>query len=132
MTERSKPRYIVIGQPVDDEKAQLSRSMRRHMTPSEAILWRHLRSNRLGGLHFRRQQIVEGFIADFYCHRAALAIEADGPVHDVEHDENRDEVFAARGIAVLRFTNDQIKDDLDSVLTHILHIAQSRIRDLES
>jgi very-short-patch-repair endonuclease len=47
------------------------------MTPEEKILWQHLRANRLQGYHFRRQQIIDGFIADFYYHATALVVEID-------------------------------------------------------
>lgn len=47
------------------------------MTPAEKALWEELRANKLG-VHFRRQQVVQGFIVDFYCHQAALVIEVDG------------------------------------------------------
>nr|WP_225894176.1 DUF559 domain-containing protein [Atlanticothrix silvestris] len=59
---------IVIGQAINPDKMQLAREFRRQMTPAEKILWQHLRGNRLNGLHFRRQQIIDGFIVDFYCH----------------------------------------------------------------
>ncbi len=77
------PQNIVIGQQVQETKAVLSRQMRREMTRAEAMLWMRLRRNGLG-VDFRRQQIIDGFIADFYCHLAALVIEADGPIHDLE------------------------------------------------
>ena len=47
------------------------------MTPAEKILWNELRANKLG-VHFRRQQVIAGFIVDFYCHKSALVIEVDG------------------------------------------------------
>jgi len=58
---------IIFGQRVSDEKLQLARELRRTMTPEERILWKHLRSHRLHGLHFRRQQVVDGFVVDFFC-----------------------------------------------------------------
>jgi len=66
------------------------------MTPAEKILWKELRTNRLG-VHFRRQQIIQGFIVDFYCHRAGLVVEVDGDVHDLqtEEDERREKVLSA-------------------------------------
>lgn len=64
------------------EKQMLARRMRREMTPGEWCLWQRLRANRFCGLHFRRQQVIDGFIADFYCHAARLVVEADGDVHD--------------------------------------------------
>ena len=74
-------RNVVIGQKVDKEKIQRAKEFRRRMTAEEKILWRHLRTNRLQGLHFRRQQVFDGFIVDFYCHQSGLVVEVDGAVH---------------------------------------------------
>lgn len=58
-------RNVVIGQKITARKKQRARELRRNMTPDERMLWEHLRANRLNGLHFRRQQIIAGFIVDF-------------------------------------------------------------------
>ncbi len=86
------------------------------------MLWQRLRENRLGGLHFRRQQVIDGFIVDFYCHAAGLVIEVDGPVHRLQHQsgEERDRVLGGRGLTVLRVTNDQVRHDIDAVAQGIL------------
>jgi very-short-patch-repair endonuclease len=55
------------------------------MTEAENILWQSLRGSRLAGLKFRRQQVIEGFIADFFCHGAKLVVEIDGPVSAPEN-----------------------------------------------
>ena len=91
------------------------------MTGAEELLWHALRNNRLYGLHFRRQQIIDGFIIDFYCHKAALAIEVDGPIHvkQKDYDRDRDQVLNCRGIQVLRFDNDEVERNLESVLATI-------------
>jgi very-short-patch-repair endonuclease len=52
------------------------------MTPTEKILWQELRANKLC-VHFRWQQVVAGFIVDFYCHKADLVVEVDGDIHDL-------------------------------------------------
>ena len=70
-------KYIIPGQKVTKEKLQRAKELRRDMTPAEKLLWQELRANKLG-VHFRRQQIIVGFIVDFYCHKAALVIEVDG------------------------------------------------------
>ena len=108
-------------------KQHLAREMRRDMTPSEKVLWQQLKGNNIGGLHFRRQQTIDGFIADFYCHAAGLVVEADGAVHELQadYDQQRDEVIARRGLKILRFSNDRILTDLQNVLTEILIAAQS-------
>jgi len=83
---------IVIGQSVSSEMYARSKELRREMTPAEKILWKELRTNKLGGLHFRRQQIVDRFIVDFYCHQYELVVEVDGGVHDMqkEYDTERE------------------------------------------
>ena len=80
------------------------------MTPAETILWRMIRANAIDGFHFRRQQIAYGYILDFYCARAGLAIELDGVGHldQVDADRRRDAVLRGRGIRVLRLTNDEV------------------------
>jgi very-short-patch-repair endonuclease len=104
------PRRIVQGQPVTEEKAQRARGLRREMTEAERALWQALRGNRLAGLHFRRQQVIDGFIVDFYCHAAGLIIEVDGGIHEQqpEYDCERERIVAARGLAVLRVRNDAV------------------------
>ncbi len=72
---------IVTGQIVSPEKLKRAKELRRNMTPAERRIWKHLRANQLDGWHFRRQQIIDGFIVDFYCHKAKLVIEIDGPIH---------------------------------------------------
>ena len=112
---------IVIGQKVTRIKIQRAKELRREMTQEEKILWQHLRANRLNGLHFRRQQIIDGFIADFYCHAARLVIEVDGEIHQqqAEYDAERDRVLSARGLRLLRIKNEQVRQNLDSVLARI-------------
>jgi very-short-patch-repair endonuclease len=73
---------IVHGQRVTKEKLQRAKELRREMTPAEKILWQELRANKVG-VHFRRQQVIAGFIVDFYCHKASLVIEVDRDIHDL-------------------------------------------------
>lgn len=102
-------------------RVKVARRMRREMTPAETALWHEVRGNKLDGLHFRRQQVIDGFVADFYCHAAALIIEVDGEVHytQVEEDRHREHAFAFRGLRVLRFTNDRILNDLPTCFSEI-------------
>jgi very-short-patch-repair endonuclease len=72
-------------------------------------VWEELRANKLG-VHFRRQQVIQGFIVDFHCHRVELVIEVDGDVHDLqkEEDERRERVLSEMGLRVVRFGNDEV------------------------
>ncbi len=87
---------IIPGQRVVKEKLQRARELRRDMTSAEKVLWNELRGNKLG-VHFRRQQIIAGFIVDFYCHRAGLVIELDGDIHNLPLRPAREERQAFGG-----------------------------------
>jgi len=91
------------------------------MTAEEGIMWKCLRANRLHGFQFRRQQVIDGFIVDFYCHAAGLVVEVDGEVHQgqAEYDGERDRVLAARGLNILRIRNEDVKRNLVDVLDRI-------------
>ena len=73
------------------------------------------------GFHFRRQQPVGNFIADFYCHRAALVVEIDGPVHDRQqgYGRFRDRIMEERGLRVLRIKDEDVHADIEEVLRRI-------------
>lgn len=79
------------------------------MTPAEKLLWQEVRAKKLG-VRFRRQQVIAGFIVDFYCHKAALVVEVDGDVHDLqqEEDERREKVLTEMGLRIVRFGNDEV------------------------
>jgi very-short-patch-repair endonuclease len=121
-------RHIVVKQRVTEAKVHGARHMRRDMTPEEQLLWEALRTNRLDGLHFRRQQIIDGFIVDFYCHAAGLVVEVDGAAHhtQAEYDAARDRVLSARNLFVLRVTNEEVSRSLPRVLSHISAVAHDR------
>jgi very-short-patch-repair endonuclease len=99
----------------------LSRGMRRECTPAEASLWQRLRHDRLG-VRFRRQFVIGQFIADFYCPQRRLVIEVDGGVHAdrLDIDRERDRVLQSLGLRVLRFHNDEILQDVETVVARIL------------
>ena len=109
---------------------ELCRELRQQETPAEKILWKHLRNRSLFNKKFLRQcpisvqSTVKGniyYIPDFYCHEAKLVIEADGSIHNLkkDYDKNRDEVLSELGLTILRFENDEILNDIKSVLTKI-------------
>jgi very-short-patch-repair endonuclease len=87
------------------------------MTPAEKILWQELRGNKLG-IHFRRQQVIAGFIVDFYCHKAGLVIEVDGDIHDLQQEEDarRERVLSEMGLRVVRFGNEEVMKNLSAVV----------------
>ena len=104
-----------------------ARELRREQTPMELRLWEKLRHRQLGGLRFRRQHPIGRFIVDFYCPAHRLVIEIDGAVHgeQVERDQSRTAWLEEHGCKVLRFPNDDVRDELDRVLDSILRAASS-------
>jgi len=86
-------------------------------------VWGELRANKLG-VHFRRQQVIQGFIVDFYCHRVGLVIEVDGDIHDLqkEEDERREKVLSEMGLRIVRFGNDEVVRDMSAVVGRIKKI----------
>jgi very-short-patch-repair endonuclease len=100
--------------------------LRRNMTLAEIILWEKLKDKKEFNIKFRRQHPVYVFIVDFYCHKYKLAIEIDGEIHNdketIEYDKRRTAELNKFGIRVIRFPNDQVICNIDSVLIQIHQI----------
>ena len=108
-----------------------ARVQRRAMTPPEARLWVRLRNRALDGLKFRRQHPIGPYVLDFYCAEAKLAVEVDGAGHShpdrIEHDRRRTAWLERRGLAVFRIAAEEVRINLDGVLTSIRAVAASRL-----
>jgi very-short-patch-repair endonuclease len=117
--------HLNAGQKVFNK----AHDLRHPMTEAEIFLWDKIRNRKLEGLKFRRQHPIHYYIADFYCHEKRLIIEVDGGIHLVdrvrEHDEKRTAELDRLGITVIRFTNEQIIDQIDQVLKEIVSFTQS-------
>ncbi len=113
---------IIRGQSISKEKFALAKEFRRNMTEAEKTLWQSVRANKLGGWHFRRQQILFGYIVDFYCHAASLVIEVDGEIHESQRaaDQEREAILKEKGFQILRFRNLEINNNLNAVLFKVL------------
>lgn len=100
-----------------------ARELRNSLTTAEKYLWSKIQKRQLKGFRFRRQHPISLYIADFYCHEAKLVIELDGEYHNTsdmqELDAYRTEVIKNFGIHVLRFTNDDVLNDIETVLNKI-------------
>ena len=118
------------GESAGTPTIAMARAMRRQMSRQGRILWQALRRNALDGLHFRRQHIVCGCIVDFYCHRARLAIEVEGPAQErrPDDDEFRDRLLSQEGISVLRIPAKAIDLGRDSVLWLIRQHVQKGVK----
>ena len=113
---------VIKLQRINIGKLRCARELRREMTEAEAILWKRLRGNQLG-IKFRRQQLIAGFVADFFGEQAGLVIEVDGGIHTTKEQATKDalrrKVFEARGLTEIRFTNEQLFDNTDTVIEEI-------------
>ena len=103
------------------ERVDFARSLRKHPTRAEDLLWRQLRGSRFHGAKFRRQAPFDRYVVDFYCHAAKLVVEIDGKQHEwfAGYDEGRTEVLERMGVRVVRLANDEVCGDMDAALKRI-------------
>ncbi|MCL6683362.1 endonuclease domain-containing protein [Sphingomonas sp. SE158] len=94
------------------------------MSPPEIILWQRLRQ-RPGGFKFRRQHPAGGYVLDFFCSEARLAIEVDGMAHDMGNapraDEMRDSWLRMRNVQTLRIPASDVSRSPDQVIEWIVN-----------
>ncbi len=98
----------------------LAQNLRRNMTREEKHLWYDFLKSHPE--NFRRQKVKGDYILDFYSHQVKLAVELDGEQHydDLrEKDEKRTAYLNSLGISVLRFSNDEIRNDFDATCEQI-------------
>jgi len=101
----------------------LARNNRKNMTIAERKLWARIRKKQLNGHKFLRQRPIGNYIVDFYCPKAKIVIELDGEQHYSEkgliRDKERDAYLNSLGLNVLRFSNNDIKNNIDIVLDNM-------------
>jgi very-short-patch-repair endonuclease len=95
-----------------------ARELRKEETPAEKILWECLRNRRFLNTKFRRQHHIDRYIVDFYCHEKLLVIELDGSIHTNQEAEDyiRENWLQSNHFTVIRFSNEQIFNDVELVL----------------
>jgi very-short-patch-repair endonuclease len=98
-----------------------AKAFRRTPTIAEQKLWDAIRNRKVGGARFRRQHANDRYLVDFYCAASQLVVEVDGPVHDsqTEQDALRQDRLERLGLKILRFTNEDVVNDLDVVIARI-------------
>ena len=101
-----------------------AKELRQNLTPAEAILWTYLKNKKIG-YKFRRQYVIQNYILDFYCIDLKLGIEVDGGVHldiiNQINDEFRENKLTKLGVKIIRFSNNEVYEDIDLVLQNINH-----------
>jgi very-short-patch-repair endonuclease len=99
-----------------------AKELRVRETEAELILWSKLCKKQLG-VKFRRQHPIDEYIVDFYCHAHRLVVEVDGEIHNSKENQEYDKLRTERlnefKVEVIRFTNYEVMNNLDSVLEKI-------------
>ncbi len=100
-----------------------ARQMRKAPTAAERVLWEAFRRKGVAGMRFRRQRVIGPYIVDFCCLEHRVVVEVDGAHHldseVVSYDGVRTEYLEAMGYRVLRFSNEQVMSDLESIVREI-------------
>ena len=108
-----------------------ARGLRREQTEAEKRLWGCLRSRRLNGHKFVRQEPIGPFIADFLCRERKLIVEVDGATHsepdEIAYDERRSRYLRALGYKILRVQNADVFTICDDVLDMILMAPEGKL-----
>jgi len=115
------------------KNTQRARALRKNQTAAESLLWRHIRNRQFHGYKFRRQFPIGNYIVDFTCVLLKLIIELDGSQHmnDIEYDNSRTKILQSHGFLVIRFWNNDVLTETDSVLEALTLTLSQRERELK-
>jgi very-short-patch-repair endonuclease len=112
------------------EQRLFARKLRSQLTDCERLLWSRLRNRGLAGLKFRRQHPCPPYVLDFYCAELRLVVELDGGQHydeaGLQRDRSRTAYLQRQRLEVLRFSNLDVLQNLEGVLTELLHWIEAR------
>lgn len=108
----------------DKSDLGVRRKLRKNMPAPEIILWQKIRAGQISGIKFRRQYSIQKYVVDFYCPSRRLAVEIDGESHytgeAIKYDEARQRTIEANNIKILRFTNKEVMDNIEGVISKII------------
>ena len=112
-----------MGHYGNKELVKRARELRSNMTKAEIILWSRIRSKKINGYKFRRQQPLLDYIVDFYCDELNLIIEVDGEIHYFSerksYDLKRDNLLKINGYHIIRLSNLEVETELNSTIAKI-------------
>jgi isoleucyl-tRNA synthetase len=118
------PRWQTAKPEIYETLKKRAKELRENETEAEKLLWNMLQNKKVGGYKFRRQHIIDQYIVDFACLSRQLVIEVDGGYHIPKDqrgaDQKRMDRLAQLGFKVLRFTNNEVKENLDAVTNQII------------
>ncbi|MEB3040390.1 endonuclease domain-containing protein [Capnocytophaga gingivalis] len=115
--------------PYNPKLREFARQLRNNSTLSEVLLWKQIKGKALG-VEFKRQVPMLEYIVDFYCQEIGLAIEVDGNIHDFRYleDTQRQQEIEKYGVIFIRFSNEEIKNNMFSVILSL----ESKIEELKA
>jgi very-short-patch-repair endonuclease len=109
--------------PYNPKLKELARQLRNDSTKTEIFLWLKLKEKQMYGYDFHRQKPIDTYILDFFCYELMLGIEVDGYSHQFLEVYNKDRIKEKRmndfGITVLRFSDDEVLNEMENVLRAI-------------
>jgi very-short-patch-repair endonuclease len=112
-----------MGYYGNKELVERARELRKNMTKAEIILWSRIRSRKINGHKFRRQQPLLDYIVDFYCDELRLIIEVDGEIHSfserISYDIKRDNILKINGYHIIRLSNLEVETELNTTINKI-------------
>lgn len=116
----------------DPKLKQCSRDLRNNSTLSEVLLWNQIKGRKIKGYQFMRQKPMINYIVDFYCSKLKLVIEIDGDSHigKEDKDQYRQEKIEALGIQFLRFSDLDVKKNMNGVLLELLTMIEELEKNL--
>ncbi|AHW59627.1 histidinol dehydrogenase/leucyl-tRNA synthetase/ATP-dependent DNA helicase RecG [Draconibacterium orientale] len=116
----NKPRWQTANKNFYKKYKDERKQLKDEMTKAENMLWEKLRNKQLG-VKFRRQHIIDFYIPDFVALSIKLIIEVDGKIHQLKkgEDEERTKRLAVIGYKVIRFTNEEVENDIEKVVLKI-------------
>jgi len=111
--------------PYNIDLKSFSRKLRNHSTVGEILLWMQLRAGQFRGFTFNRQKSLGDYIVDFYCKPLKLVIEVDGGYHITPEqrvmDQQRKQILESMGLHFLRFRDEEVRTDINTVIKTIEH-----------
>jgi len=126
--EEENPHYYGTDEKTWFANKDNVRELRKNPTKAEALLWEKLRKDKIG-YRIRRQHAIDAFIVDFVCLKKWTVVEIDGKIHDYQkaEDNNRTQVIKENGYTVIRFTNNEVFENIDKVVSKIKSYLDNKV-----
>ncbi len=120
--------------PANKDLKDRAKEMSQNMTKAEQLVWFNLLESNKTGFKWTKQKVIDNYIVDFYCHTLGLVVEIDGDSHSEkqEYDEIRTKFLNNFNIDVVRFSNDDVYNNFDSVNLKLKEITNARQKQIEA